>query len=497
MVCLQNSDLYLEEVLRQIGVPFSSSSTPEARIFITSSPSQIRIGITPKTLSDIKCSWLKVKFIVPDEKRVFRNIGLVDIGARCLVPKSANLGRRNGKRCAVIYKRCEEIILPFAVSQVLRHRGMALKRFFCNSPRLPWERVAIVDRGGVRRFITGSIQRLLSENNLPYVRTSYLPGAHRSIFGFRVDTDFSPFSAIVKTMKLAERLGMRWSWFVATAHWGNRLKELINVLSGQDIQLHCHKHLIYNNFEKNMINFFAGKSLLEKEGIQPIGVAAPYGEWNESLQAAWEKIGFEYSSDFGYSYDDLPIRPIVSGSPSSMLQVPIHPISIGRLVWAKATRRAILDYYRRVVDLQVARLEPCFLYDHPNWIARYPDIFEEVLSYGIERCGVFGTMTDYYRWWRKRGEIRYNVRVVEHGLEIEVYQGGEDVSLIIEYQNRMAFVPLASGKVRFDAISWQPLPAEVPFSLKELAIRRKEWRMRTYYLLSEARRRLQIRKEMG
>ncbi|MEO0070018.1 MAG: hypothetical protein ABIK18_04400 [candidate division WOR-3 bacterium] len=496
MICLQTPDRYFEEILRQAGLPYSSSPSPDTKIFITSSPFQVRLGTTPKPASDMKSSWVKVKFIAPDETELFRNVGLVDINARCLVPKNANHGKRNGKGGAFVYEKGDEIILPFAISQIFRPRGMALKRFYCQSSRLPWEKVAVDDRGGVRRILTNSIRHLLIKNNLPYVRLSYVPGSYRSVFGFRVDTDYSSLSDIVKTVKLAEKIGMRWSWFVATGSWNSRLKELIKILSEQDIQLHCHKHLVYNDFDRNMRNFLTGKELLQKVDVNPIGVASPYGEWNENLQKVFEELDFKYSSEFCYSYDDLPARPIISAKLSSVLQIPVHPISLGRLIWANANPKAILDYYRQVIDLQVARQEPCFLYDHPNWISRYPEIFMEILSYGIQRCGFFTTITDYYRWWRKREEVRYNVWVVDDGIEITVQNGGEDVYLIIEYQDRMAFIPLTSGKVKFDKISWQPLSISMPFNSKEITTRGREWLMRPYYLLSEVMRWRQIRKEM-
>ena len=43
------------------------------------------------------------------------------------------------------------------------------------------------------------------------------------------------------------------------------------------------------------------------------------------LKAALEKLQVGHSSEFGLAYDDLPFWP----RQSSVLQVPVHPVSLG------------------------------------------------------------------------------------------------------------------------------------------------------------------------
>jgi hypothetical protein len=217
--------------------------------------------------------------------------------------------------------------------------------------------------------------------------------------------------------------------------------------------------------------------------IAPRGVVAPYGEWNQNLEQALAELGFEYSSEFGYAYDDLPARPGTSRGPGKVMQVPVHPVSAGRLIAARAVNREIVSYYQTIIDEQVARREPCFLYDHPTQVARMPEVWAEVLEYGRVRCGGAVTLTDYASWWRRRESINLTVKPLPNGIEFAAAPAHADVSLVVEVGDRRAELPLRSGQYDLDRLVWtsapepvrpDPLVSELRRSSLRLTLR--EWR---------------------
>jgi len=492
-------DQYLRAVLNQEGVPAVEHRDGTSEFVITQSNSQLILSTGTLQLEEIESERVMVKFIVPDESTIFRNTGVIDISAPCLVPKSANVGKTDKGRPVIGHNRNgggnNWIILPLKLATLLKHRGTRVKQFPSPEGRFPYETVAVADRGGIRRLLAGCLRSLCFSRNLPYVHLAYVPNDARSVFGFRVDTDFSSSAEIAEAVRIAEKFGMAWTWFVSTAHINNNLKGLVKLLSGQDVQLHGHRHVIYSGFDRNYRNFFQGLKVLQNAGIRPVGAAAPYGEWNQALNDVFVELGFEYSSEFAYSWDDIPSRPIVNGKENQVLQIPVHPISLGRLAWAGMDQEQMIRYYKRVVDWQVARGEPCFLYDHPGMIVRYPEVVSEVIKYGLERCGTWITMSDYCRWWQKREQVRFGCFINEQILKLAVENETSEICLIVEHQQGIARVQLSPKRHRLELLPWQPVQA-LPFDPKELQTRKWNLRFFIQELERQIRRRLQMRKEM-
>lgn len=498
MVFLIDPDIYLQTLLKQEGVPFTEKEN-DAQISIKKGKGQLFLGTTSNLPEEIPGKRLKVKFLIPDKNSIFCNTGLVDISTCCLIPKSANTGKTD-KGQNFLYQgennsSGQLIVLPFALKALLKHRGIMLKQFLAKGKRLPYETVAIADRGGVRRVFAGCLRALLNSQNIPYVHLAYVPKGYRSIFGFRVDTDFSSPSQIAVAAEIAKRFKMRWTWFLRTATSTNDIFDISKVLSGHEIQLHCDRHLVYPDFERNYRNFSEGVNTLKRAGIKPIGVAAPYGIWNESLDKVFAELGFEYSSEFGYSYDDIPSRPVVQERESPVMQIPVHPISLGRLVWAKMDERAMIAYYQSVIDFQIARGEPCFLYEHPEMIVRYPEVISAVIRYALERCDDCMTMSEYCRWWQEREKVRYNCRFNQGVIELEVSNGMSDINLVLEYGERRATLPLSAHRIEFDSLRWKPV-AVMPFDQNELRTKKYPLQLRISETIRQMQRRLQIKKEM-
>jgi len=497
LVILNKPDDRLQDLLKREGISFRIADTTGKYLFVTRSEKHLIVADFRDAPIEFKSHLKKIRYIAPDRSGVLDKVGVVDINTACFVPDSANFGVSDKGKGVIYYNEIpgkgKIFVLPFHLDILLKHRGIVPKRFWAPFPRFPYEDVAVTDRGGVRRLLTACLKYLCEINELPFVKTSCNPGSFPSTLGFRVDTDFSSPSLIEKALKISEKVGMRWTWFVTTGDQHARLKAIISILKGEDIQLHCHRHLVYADITQNKLNYARGKDILNQLGVAPTGVAAPYGEWNESLQQAYTELGFLYSSEFGYSYDDLPELPMVNGQRSTVLQIPVHPISLGRLSEVTRNKKQIFDYYSRIIDLQCARLEPCFFYDHPKWIVHYQDVLIDILQYGLERCRNWTTLTDYCHWWQRRDSINYEIQLKEEGFDLKATETPAEISLTIERNGQIAFVPIKTQMISWDELKWSEIYQTKRFNIQELNTRKSDLIMLIKAKLRNYRRKMEKR----
>lgn len=433
-------------------------------------------------MPDLHCSPARVRYIVPERSPLFTGVGIVDLEIRGWRIRGAAHGRLNNLQGAVLateHLGGRVVVLPFRVSDVLSDARSAVRVFESEAPKPVYERVARVNRGEVRRLVAGCWRWLLSGQGLGYVHQSYVPAGSASCFGFRVDTDFGLKANILKTIDLARQTGLRMSWFLNTRAHVPELGELLDAgLREQDVQLHCYDHRVFPDLESNRANLDQGRAMLERCGVQPVGVAAPYGDWNSAWQRALEEVGFLYGSDFGISYDDLPFRPIIDGRESGVLQVPCHPMSPGRLRSCRAGSREMVDYFARHVELCVLRHEPALFYGHPGPVSELAGALTKVIEVGLQRAGCGTTYTEYARWWLERERTRPSVLSSTGQVEVRAPSAGESQALVIELPGRRAELPLRSGRYSLDELDWQ---VEEPLFVRTsaaLAARRRTWQAR-------------------
>lgn len=437
---------------------------------------------------------LKLRHIEPDDSIVFRNTGLIRLDSPgCRFINSAGLtasGRLNGRLPAVLsgsLGRGTVVLLPFELPEVLSNLRGATRQFYARSPRLPYERVSAVDRGEVRRLVVNCLRFLFFRLGLPYVRLSYVPDTNISVFGFRVDTDQSDAAEIRSCLQIAEETGVAFSWFIHTGTLSEGSEILAELVSaGQDVQLHCTTHRITGRYNSDLANFRKGLEILRGAGLDPCGVASPYGIWTTQLAQIFAEIGVIYSSEFGYSWDSIPSRPLVAGKPHEVLQIPVHPVSLGNLFRARANVAAIQAYFRKQAVMQLARMEPCFFYDHPSQIMTHPELVANVLKAIASLIPSNTTLTGYARWWLCREQLRPVVNTADRTVTVDLHEPADNVSLVIEYPDRFAIVPAQTGRLKLDSLSWIPVRS-IPFNPETLAVLRPSPRT----MVQEAVRRLQ------
>jgi len=515
VITLWDDNLYWTELLRQEGVSFRSGTRLDGRPVVILNPKQGGLNaqllwqhvysgncllaegtVAAAVWRELSSKRGPVRWIAPDEESpLFRDVGIIDTETRGDLLSGANVGTTDTGAKAILAGpagRGFRVILPFSVDKVLSTVGSGPKQFYADAPRLPYDTVARVNRGEVRRLVANALRLLFSHLDLPYIHLSPVPGQARSAFAFRVDTDFGPRKDLEAVARLSERVGMKFSWFVNVGKHKPHLDLFADLArKGHDIQLHCMRHAVYPDYKPNLHNFRRGRDVMADAGITPVGVVAPFGEWNPNLNRALEELGFEYSSEFCLAYDDLPFRPVVGSRLSKVLQVPVHPICLGRLAAARASEQQMAAYFRSVIDLQVARQEPCFLYDHPERIAQFSDLLADVLAYGKERCGSVTTMTDYARWWQGRERFDWSNTVSGKMLQINAGSDDSSLSIVAEQDGRYATLPARQVTHDLAKLDWQPLPEPIPFDPKGLAARKPSLLLRARSLNRKVRKTLQ------
>ncbi len=491
MIGLWGDDLAWQELLRQEGVPFCTNcyeNISAANVLILDRPPRReelktlvdytnRGGALLTYAGNISSLWptirlrrRKLRYMLPDDSGLFRNVGIVHLTFAGIIPEGANAGLTPTSDKAVFYGsygNSKVVILPFDPALELRTIASAIRIFPGGTRRPVFEKVSRISRGEIRRLVANALRWLSFAQGLPYFRLSFFPEGN-SALAVRVDTDASSLSSLQVAAKTARDNGLCFSWFVHVQAAGQHLSKLVeDTLKGQDIQLHCFSHNVYPDYESNFRDVSQGISLLKSVGIHPTGIAAPYGKWSEDWSRAVADAGLKYSSEFSVDYDDVPFRPIIQGQPSRVLQVPVHPICLGRLSAARATATQILAYFRSVIDRQVARQEPCLLYDHPAAIDRYEDVWREIISYARSNCDICLSLSSYAEWWLRREVTKWQVLAETDSCEVATAGPNPSVQVIIEREDRWSAINLETGIVKYDQLIWQKKKTAL-FRLSEL-----------------------------
>jgi hypothetical protein len=363
-------------------------------------------------------------YVVADHDSVFSSIHLLDVGVQGLTPRGANALRTDTGAFAVAAGPLGggwAVVLPFDVDALYHDARPANKNFYSAPERLPSERVSLVGKGELRHLVCDAFVYLHQVRGLPYVHLWYFPKDLRSVFAFRIDTDGATREDIDTLYNLARESDTSLSWFLdVKSHepWLDHFKYFV----GQEIGLHCYEHQSYPMFDANLKNISKGIQGMRRSGLQPAGFTAPYGIWNPELAKAIDESGFEYSSEFSYAYDTLPLFAGAGGMVFHTLQVPIHPICIGSMLKVGYSDARMIEYFDRIIHLKLSRREPLFFYHHPTH--RRWDVVRRIVSMpeqGVENV----TLVEYARWWKRRIGVKYSSDI--SGSEIRIQHSAPSV----------------------------------------------------------------------
>jgi peptidoglycan/xylan/chitin deacetylase (PgdA/CDA1 family) len=372
-------------------------------------------------ISEINTTVKYVKYLIPDEYEIYSDPDILDIFKIIKTVDDEKSPVYKGK-----VGKGNIIAFPLDVNELMLDVRSKKKSFYSNRKRLPYETVSNVSKGVLRRLVCNSIEYLFHSKKLPFVHLWYFPKDSKNIFSFRIDTDYGNKEQIEELYKLSLKYKIPFTWFVDV----KSQKEWIDYyakMNDQEIGVHCYEHDVYDSYAENYQNIRKALDVLKEVGSSPNGFASPYGKWNTGLAQAIRDHGFYYSSEFSYDYDNLPSNTMLFENPTSVLQIPVHPICIGSLKRQGFSGKEMIEYFHDQIDKKLILNNPIIFYHHPTH--NHLEVIENLFNYVKEKNIVPMKMSDYAEWWNKRNLIKLDMALENDNLKIRSDNYSEDVYL--------------------------------------------------------------------
>jgi hypothetical protein len=405
----------------------------------------------------------QVRYII-NESDAGWDVDLVFVRIKGSLPRNANTLRTDTGDHALFaggFGGGWAVVLPFDAARLMTDARARSRMFYGQRERLPSERVSDVDKNQVRLIIRRGLEYLHHAQGLPYLHVWYYPHGFATVFGFRIDTDGGRQTDIDHLYRVGADRGISMTWFLDVGShesWINRF----GAMEGQEISLHCYTHATFSTQAENLNNIRKGKAAMESAGLSPPGFSAPYGIWNPGLANAIDASGFEYSSEFSYAYDTLPLYPESGGVRWNTLQVPVHPVCVGSMLRIGYTDEQMADYFVRSMKTKLQRSEPLFFYHHPShqrW-GVIEHLFDTVKE---NRIAAF-SLADFARWWKHRGRTFIEASVAGDKLQVTTVPANDDVWLRVSMPGgREQLLPCKEQVPDLSGCTaWEPRPGYGP-----------------------------------
>ena len=414
----------------------------------------------------------KVSYLIAGDKSHYSDVGLIDINSEMQIVHDKSLVFFD-TNLHIVFKNVGKgmlIVLPFDINSLILNYESVRKKFFFMRKELPSEIVSSVSKGKIRRIVTLSLAYLFNSRKLPFVHLWYYPDNVKNAFLFRIDTDFCNANDANSLWEICRRYHVNGSWFVDTASDEMLSKVYKSMEQDQEIGLHCFRHIIFNNFRKDYENINLGLSKLKENNIATSGFVSPYGDWNPQLGKIYEELNFKYSSEFCLDYDNLPFYPNFDNRFSKVLQIPVHPISPGRLRRSHFSESEMIQYYFYMIEHKKMLMEPIIFYHHPSH-QKFNVI--EKLFMKIDEQNIWKTnFTRFADWWKKRSKIKLQQKLVGDKIISENIEENVFIRIIID--NNYAIVKF-NKEIPLRSLDWEKIDRiRIPSDIKNT--RKKSWR---------------------
>lgn len=416
-----------------------------------------------------------IKFLYSESDELFNNYLICDLYNNCKIPGNANHLANQDKIKSVLKLSVGKgnlIVFPEKFIPSIHKIGSIRKNFYSEfSNSFTSEQVSSVSKGIIRNHVQKALEYLFHKRGLPFVHLWFYPNGARNIFSFRIDTDMGSKEEIDSLNNLLQNYNISATWFVETKSSQSWI-DLFSKLNNQEISYHCYRHKNFFSSKKNEENIAKGLKVLENAGIKPKGYAAPYGEWNSKVGEAIDNFNFLYSSEFGFAYDTLPLFPYYKSDFSKTLQIPIHPVSVGRLHWGGHSEENMVKYFSGIIDQKLLFNEPIILYTHPfeKRLNVFEKVFESIINYNIEISKVNNsiikkipilTFSEFTEWWKKRLAVKWSAEVKNGKVFIDSINADESIKCRAIYPSGENCILSAtkdeSLKIEEEKIEFHPL----------------------------------------
>jgi peptidoglycan/xylan/chitin deacetylase (PgdA/CDA1 family) len=405
--------------------------------------------------------WEKYKYLLPGNNSLLRGNRVIEMRGTGLVVESGELLTEKGHRVLpfVPFGHGVATAFPFEVERCIKDFRANRRLFYSPIEPLPSERVSLVPRGDLRMLIHSMMEAMHHFRKRAYAHLWYYPGDCTNVFGLRVDTDYSNREDVLSLYLFIKGLNLPASWFLhVKAHVG-WIRDF-QKMEGQEIGIHCYGHEEYGRKGSGRYGIEKARNLLGGLGISPEGFAAPYGVWKEELPVDLELMGFGYSSEFGYDYDNLPLFPWVMGGFSPVLHIPVHPVTIGNLKRCGYGELDMNAYFEAVVRRKLAVNEPLLFYCHPG--DGHFNVLENLSSHAEEWNLRNLTFGEYAGWWKERSASLKDLVITVEDDTIEIGIGendymGEIKAAVVEPGGKRSLVDVGE-RVDAGALDWKEAP---------------------------------------
>ena len=298
------------------------------------------------------------------------------------------------------------------VGKLLQKTGYARKRFFSPKGGHPDEIVSRTSKHELTQILKATLKELHFRRSLPYIEKWTSP-ASNPVFCFRIDSDYGDKESIDKLYQTINRHKKSATWFLhVEAHedWLNHFHKFEN----QEIALHGYEHGTSDSYKKISRNVQLGQQALEKANFNSTGFCAPYGIWNKALKKTLSESNFDYSSEFTFGYDGLPLQPSDKDLP---LQIPIHPICTGSLNRHQYSIEDMKGYFEHVFRSKLSRFEPALFYHHPmqTGLPAINHLMELSDFHKFKNL----TFSQFSTFWKERCEFNFQAYLSEGRVLIE------------------------------------------------------------------------------
>ncbi|MBI3004912.1 MAG: polysaccharide deacetylase family protein [Ignavibacteriales bacterium] len=418
-----------------------------------------------------------VRYLVTETDADFEQSGLIDLNRKCRVPLNANVFRNeNGATTAYIgeFMGGHAAVLPFAVDELFLDHRSTQKSFYSPAKRLPFERVSSVSRGNVRKIISRSLEILHHRRSLPYAHLWYYPKSAESLCAFRVDTDRGTAEEIENLYDLAHQHRVPMTWFIDTKNQ-QEVFPLLRRMENQEFGIHCYSHRVFADYDQNRENIGKALEIFRLENLSARGFAAPFGTWNKGLARAVKELGFEYSSEFSYDYDNFPSQPYFDDRTTGVWQIPVHPICVGSLKRQGYNHARMIQYFEFVLRQKFAARDPLIFYHHPK--DGHHGVLEHIFTYVDSHRLPSMKFHELLQWWKKRAAITLRLSIEGTHMKVEAPDGMEDVFLRISKGDGTEVFSPVRLDIPLDTLTWEPKPRNARLPADYLRCRKFNYRI--------------------
>jgi len=455
-----------------LGTDLGKESLEEITNYLKSGGSVLVPAQTFAQISDSQVNVIPVGSFLPKENSIFYEAGLLDVFTQCYLPKKANeLHSLDKKPTALVaeWNGGNIIVLPFDPGEIVLDSRTDTKSFYSLEKRLPFENVSLVSKGALRKLVSRSLEFLHHRRGLPYIHKWYYPNNDQSLFAFRIDTDGGDKESIEHLYALSRKNNIPFTWFVDVKSQEQHF-DVYTQMEEQEINIHCYEHVLYDEQREVTKDIEQAKSIFKKHSIQPNGYASPYGTWNPAIAKAIADSGFEYSSEFSYDYDNVPSFPVLEGSPTQQVQIPIHPISIGTLKRLAYSDEMMIEYFKNVIRQTLAMRLPVILYHHPK--DGHEDVVQEIFDFVLELKIQPVLFYEYAEWWKARHTGTFVADYTGGALSFKSEIKDPSIRVHITKPDGMeTFMPLNRTTIS-ENIIWKKKPDSIPYPKRLSRIRK-------------------------